>query len=258
MEKTELKELLRESTEKALFELGKILDKDSTLYNELIILWKRHDEVERKIRLAIIGHQEAGIENNQITDGLLKLIDRIPILDEAIFSDINEKKEILIEEAIEWLSNALIENRLDYERLYPSGKLIVDYSIEAADISKDGTFSIKTDTVIHTIGDSKKMDNINAMYNIEGSFQDIGNTVIEENNEISKDCIYELKCRATNNKKVFKRIPLHKVSYRPKEDIEEDINHTFSILLKDYEFALKVKNAIDYLAIYFGRKEDAF
>lgn len=255
MEKAELKELLKESTEKALFELGKILDKNGSLYDELIILWKRHDDIEREIRLGTIGFEEASRENNKVTDSLLKVIDKVEKTEKASISHEKYRKEIPIEEAIEWLSNSLKDNEFDYEKFYPSNRHIIVYKIGAVQISADGMFSVNTRTVIHSIKNSKVYE---YKYNIEGNFQDIGSTFVEEDNDVSKGCIYELKCRATNYKKVFKRTPLHKISYRTAEDIEEDINHTFGILFEDYESAIKAKNAIDYLAIHFGRKEDAF
>lgn len=264
MEKAELKELLRESTEKALIELGKILDKNNSLYNEFIILWKRHDDVERKIRLGIIGHQEAGIENNQITDGLLKLIDRIQTLDEAIISDINEKKEILIEEAIEWLSNALMGRGVYKEEENIEGGTKSSHTINRVEISSKGDFLIgKTygyNSYKNYDGDSCRIWDSEEVLYISGMLHHVGNVIIETINDI--DDVFWVKCTATNYKKIFRL-----ASFQTRETIykegkveenKDEYKSEFKFPFDNYEFALKVKNAIDYLSIYFGRKEDAF
>lgn len=255
MEKAELKELLKESTEKALIELGKILDKNSSLYDELIILWKRHDDLKRTIRLGIISFEESTIENNRITKSLIEVIDKIKHTSEHNVENI--KREIPIEDAIEWLKNALLgigytfkEEEKDDNKKVCS---IFSSKIEEVTINGEGNFYIK-DYSTHILiiypnsGFVTSMSSDFSSYLTtitKGNFRDISSLFIEKNNEYG---CYTIRCVATNYEKKF----------LIKTDKEVRNENEFYLHTEDINRAKKIKNAIDYLAIHFGRKEDPF
>lgn len=257
MEKAELKELLKESTEKAFIELGKTLDKDTGLYDELIILWKRHDDIQREIRLGTIGFEEASRENNKVTDSILKLIDKIEKTNKVNVLQKTEKKEIPIEEAIEWLKNALLgigytfkeeekdDNKKEYS--YKSSK------IKEVTINDEGSFWMKDCykhlivTYLYSGSEKSKSSDLSSYITTitNGNFRDISSLFIEKNNKYG---CYTIQCVATNYEKKF----------FIKTDEEVKSESEFYLYTEDLNRAKRIKNAIDYLAIHFGRKEDAF
>jgi len=262
MEKAELKELLRESTEKVLFELGKVLDKNSDPYNELIILWKRHDDIEREIRLGTIGFDEASRENIRVTNSLLKLIDKLEKSNEVNIINKTEKKEIPIEEAIEWFSNALIDKGSFNEYKYKNKRHFVNRCIKKIDVSNKGDFLLcelyEDDYYRSNPDEYKPYHASKTTIYISGRFQDISNVTIEIDENMED--IFWVACRATNYKNIF-HTAYNELTVSEKGKIEENSDghdNEFRLAFDNHDFALKVKNAIDYLAIHFGRKEDAF
>lgn len=253
MEKAELKELLKESTEKVLFELGKILDKSSNLYDELIILWKRHDDIEREIRLGTVSFEDASRENNKVTDSLLKLIDKVGKTNEIDFANKIERRKIPVEDAIEWLTNALLGQG------YFSQKLT--RIIDEVSIFNDGTLLIIMSLKFKGHDDSSSPRLLERKTIFLGKIQDIGAVTVKENFREDYDSI---KFTATNRKKAFglieyiwsKNMDHQSEEENNKIETEKKFANEFEITV--YDFSTKIKNAIDYLAIHFGRKEDAF
>lgn len=201
MEKAELKKLLLEGTEQLLVELGKILDENGDLYNDLIILWDKYKVVERKIQIGLISLEEFILLKNQVNDGLLKLIDKIENPNKI--SAETEKREVAVEEAIEWLTNALMEFRTEYEKEEsPYERPVKRYHhVDNININQKGEFSliIYEASIEYRGYEEDYYNEINKT--LEGRFQDISSISIEKDDY--SDNVHWLKCRAVNYQKVF-------------------------------------------------------
>lgn len=271
MEKNELKKLLLESTEKLIAQLSEMLDKNSGLYNEMIILSKKYYEGKMEINLGTIKFEDWNILKTQVDKGLLDLVDRVDKPNLSRNSDSSVKKDIAIEDAIEWVSNALIDKGYYEWEQTDSGEereeIFKSWKIREVQIGYSGQFVIteiyEFNCYSYKNGSCYHKYESTATINYSGNLRDIGNITIEKDNE-RKD-VYYIRFIITNPKKCFflnedEKIETEWKNNRDEPQQKQNKSHEsqFRLILEDLELTQKFKNAIDYLSIHFGRKEDAF
>jgi hypothetical protein len=76
--KVRLKELLADDIDGVIFELGKLLEKDSQYYSDLILIKSRLNEIKRGMNIGILSHNEFELKMANIRFSVIGLINTIP------------------------------------------------------------------------------------------------------------------------------------------------------------------------------------
>lgn len=273
MEKPELKKLLLESTEKLIAQLSEILDKNSGLYNEMIILSKKYYEGKMEINLGTIKFEDWNILKTQVDVGLLDLIDRIqkPVVHEK--KQNTKQKNIIVEDTIKWLSNTLLGQGKSSKEVEKDdySKTIIHQSVEIEKviINNEGDFNISQIQRYKSLHYYDNKNTLQATHDycktetILGSLRDVKHVYIIE--EVGNAGSY-VSFTSVNKQKSF-LLKIEEKDVHSSRDREVDTSQkidiknveTFDIKgIQNLKSAEGIKNAFDYLAIHFGRKEDAF
>lgn len=287
MEKNELKKLLLEGTEKLIAQLSEILDKNSGLYNEMIILSKKYYEGKMEINLGTIKFEDWNILKTQVDVGLLDLIDRIQKPEVHEKKQTIKQKNRIVEDTIKWLINVLTGQRISSEEVEHidmedwKEKHIKRSSWEVGQINIDDEGNFNIINIRKFEIESSHLSEYDEEYNesdeyelfslytvyeqhsIYGKVSDIDMVEIREN---KTDKCYHVILKSINKKDSFyikkegkkEHIFFRNGTEKSNPTIEIENNSHFDIGVKDSNTAKSIKNAIDYLAIHFGRKEDAF
>ncbi len=288
MEKAELKKLLLEGTEKLIAQLSEILDKNSSLYNEMIILSKKYYEGKLQINLGTIKFEDWNILKTQVDVGLLDLIDRIqkPVVHEK--KQNTKQKNRIVEDTIKWLANALIGQEISSEEVEHSRiegfwkeKRVKrsSWKVEQINIDDKGNFSIISVWNFeienyhlseydeeYNDPDEYELFSLYSVYEQHSIYGNVSDVDMVEIRESKKNKCHYVIFKSINEKDSFyikkegKKEHIYFTSGTEKSSPTIEIENTshFGIEVKDSNTAKSIKNAFDYLAIHFGRKEDAF
>lgn len=238
-----LKQLLSESTENCLQEIGKSLDQNTGLYNELLILSKKFYEAKSQARLGAMSYEQWDIIKRQIDLGILAIIDSLEISDlsKDQRQSINDGN---LNEALNFFKNALQSVLVSNER--SSGYCSV--KVKNVSTKIDGTFTIEIDNFFSTSQISKWTTIMS------GNLKDVSRVKVIKSKRPYFGKLYSVICKSTNLENVF----LIKEKDEKKETERERLTSEFSIDIKEKDLAIRIKSSIDFIAITLGRKEDMF
>ncbi|MDX1940675.1 MAG: hypothetical protein SFU99_08995 [Saprospiraceae bacterium] len=255
----------KQGIEKALEELMFLIHKNSSIFNEIILLQDRQRRNEEKDRQGVIPNNEYQLEVNKSGVDFLNLLDKI-----ELNQNTNNVVLFNIEEALEWLKGKL-SNSYFTQTVYFDSENIETISSEYEDCTflDNGEFEFKK-----TVGVFRrpwKRTNTREEYLdiiTKGSFKDISTVELicdfKKEGRTEKD-VFTLKCMSYNSKPLFYVEEIHKrIKYyahgvtNEKEFKSQVWGDHFLMRFNDEIIANKLKKAIDDISIHFGRKEEMY
>lgn len=275
MNKQELKNILSRNTDKCLIKLNDLIEEGDDVYNDYLVLRKKYFNGKSAVMKGTLSFDKWDTHNNQITDSLLILIDKI-FEREAEKNSQNAKtdsNEILT--AISWLKDSILGVGYEYttkERYHDRIKKIVKQSqtVTKFEVYDDGSFELKVETKLRRKDYVERDNSLYLTVDLDmeslttGNLRDIASVEIIELKKTQEG--YRIYSSAHEEEQLFnERFKSVNKSWEKKYDevhIDEDSStsndYSFVFDMDNLGLAKRIKNCIEYLAIYFKERKNIY
>ncbi|MFN7119454.1 MAG: hypothetical protein ACK4TA_21845 [Saprospiraceae bacterium] len=267
--------LEKQDIEYAIQELKNLINKNSSLFNEIILLQERYKKNESENRQNLLSSEQYNNEYSRITSSFIKILDKIQDSNsDWAHSSINSnKRAFIIEDALEWLKGkleSLIYLQSRQNKFFHTNEKVIFSKVE---FSSTGEFLLQKKRKVLTehgeaiqslLSQPSLPSSNEKLFVIKGEFKNISEVKLNINYKSIENSSDEhiIVCKAFNMKQLF-TIECFNFEFNASQTIENEIFSVknvpeFSIYLNEEAMANRMKRAIDDIALYFGRKEELY